>query len=285
MFKLQNVLVQLNEMKDTSSSNIYLSSKITNLNLYFEITNELIDVSNNKFNNKSLDISGLQVDLDQVLLNINNYKKWFLEMINSQVNTNTGFFSFLKKKIQPVYQTTNDSEKILESLDQLFLQLKNKIVVEKEKVFLETIPILDNTFTEIKINNVYPIKIPTDKHYGHDWPSELAKEFTVPNLNVKDKKFIGIQINAKVHDQGFGGTGQVCVRGFINENATVPFFWVDREKIRDPPHPPHPHYSALILSDMYEIKEGDIIKIWLCCPPWAAWTATMKSLEVSFKFE
>ena len=67
MFKLQNVLVQLNEMKDTSSSNIFLSSKVTNLNLYFEITNELIDVSNNKFNNKSLDISGLQVDLDQVL--------------------------------------------------------------------------------------------------------------------------------------------------------------------------------------------------------------------------
>lgn len=282
MFKLQNVLVQLNEMKDTSSSNIYLSSKITNLNLYFEITNELIDVSNNKFNNKSLDISGLQIDLDQVLLNINNYKKWFLEMINSQVNSNTGFFSFFKKKIIPVYQTTNDSEKILESLDQLFLQLKNKIVVEKEKVFLETIPVIDNTFTEIKINNVYPIKIPTDKHYGHDWPSELAKEFTVPNLNVKDKKFIGIQINSEVHDQAFGGTGQVCVRGFINENATVPFFWVDREKIRDPPHP---HYSAIILSDMYEIKEGDVIKIWLCCPPWDAWTANMKSLEVSFKFE
>ena len=136
-----------------------------------------------------------------------------------------------------------------------------------------------NTFTEIKINNVYPIKIPTDKHYGHDWPSELAKEFTVPNLNVKDKKFIGIQINSEVHDQGFGGTGQVCVRGFINENATVPFFWVDREKN------PSLLYSAIILSDMYEIKEGDVIKIWLCCPPWAAWTATMKSLEVSFKFE
>ena len=146
MFKLQNVLVQLNEMKDTSSSNIYLSSKITNLNLYFEITNELIDVSNNKFNNKSLDISGLQVDLDQVLLNIDNYKKWFVEMINSQVNSNTGFFSFLKKKIQPVYQTTNDSEKILESLDQLFLQLKNKIVIREEKVFLEMIPQLDNTW-------------------------------------------------------------------------------------------------------------------------------------------
>jgi len=279
MFKLQNILVQLNEMKDTSSSNIFLSSKVTNLNLYFEITNELIDVSNNKFNNKSLDISGLQVDFDQVLLNINNYKKWFLEMINSQVNTNTGFFSFLKKKIQPVYQTTNDSEKILESLDQLFLQLKNKIVIREEKVFLEIIPQLDNTFTEIKINNVYPIKIPTDKHYGHDWPSELAKEFTVPNLNVKDKKFIGIQINAEVHDQAFGGTGQVCVRGFINENATVPFFWVDREKN------PSLLHSAIILSDMYEIKEGDVIKIWLCCPPWAAWTATMKSLEVSFKFE
>ena len=158
-------------------------------------------------------------------------------------------------------------------------QLKNKIVVEKEKVFLEMIPQLDNTFTEIKINNAHPIKIPTDKHYGHDWPSELAKEFTVPNLNVKDKKFIGIQINAEVHDQAFGGTGQVCVRGFINENATVPFFWVDREKN------PSLLHSALILSDMYEIKEGDIIKIWLCCPPWAAWTANMKSLEVSFKFE
>ena len=279
MFKLQNVLVKLNEMKDTSSSNIYLSSKITNLNLYFEIINELIDVSNNKFNNKSLDISSLDVDLDQVILNINNYKKWFLEMVNSQVNSNTGFFSFFKKKIIPAYQTTNESEKILESLDQLFLQLKNKIVIREDKVFLEMIPQLDNTFTEIKINNVYPIKIPTDKHYGHDWPSELAKEFTVPNLNVKDKKFIGIQINSEVHDQGFGGTGQVCVRGFINENATVPFFWVDREKN------PSLLHSAIILSDMYEIKEGDVIKIWLCCPPWAAWTATMKSLDVSFKFE
>ena len=133
--------------------------------------------------------------------------------------------------------------------------------------------------SEIKINNVHPIKIPTDKHYGHDWPSELAKEFTVPNLNVKDKKFIGIQINSEVHDQGFGGTGQVCVRGFINENAIVPFFWVDREKN------PSLLHSAIILSDMYEIKEGDVIKIWLCCPPWDAWTATMKSLEVSFKFE
>ena len=279
LYKLKNILEQLNEIKDLSNSNIYLSSKVTNLNLYFEITNELIDVSNNKFNNKSLDISGLELDLDQVLLNINNYKKWFLEMINNQVNSNTGFFSFFKKKIIPAYQTTNDSEKMLESLDQLFVKLKNKIVVEKEKVFLETIPQLDNTFTEIKINNVYPIKIPTDKHYGHDWPSELAKEFTVPNLNVKNKKFIGIQINSEVHDQGFGGTGQVCVRGFINENATVPFFWVNREKN------PSLLHSAIILSDMYEIKEGDIIKIWLCCPPWAAWTATMKSLEVSFKFE
>jgi len=279
MFKLQNVLVQLNEMKDISSSNIYLSTKVTNLNLYFEITNELIDVSNNTFNNKYLNISNPDVDLDQVILNIINYKKWFIEMINSQVNSNTGFFSFLKKKIIPVYQTTNDSEKILESLNQLFLQLKNKIIIREDKVFLETIPIIDNTFTEIKINNVYPIKIPTDKHYGHDWPSELVKEFTVPNLNVKDKKFIGIQINSEVHDQGFGGTGQVCVRGFINENAIVPFFWVDREKN------PSLLHSAIILSDMYEIKEGDVIKIWLCCPPWAAWTATMKSLEVSFKFE
>ena len=141
----------------------------------------------------------------------------------------------------------------------------------------------EQDFIPISINYISPIKIPsgTDKWYGNNWPSELVKEFIIPNLNVDTSLgiFKGIQIDTEIHDQGFGGTGHINLRCFINNIAIKPLIWIDREDV------PSGIYSFLIENSTCKLSTNDKVQIWLCCPAWNGWSANMKTFKLTYKYE
>ncbi len=110
--------------------------------------------------------------------------------------------------------------------------------------------------------------------YGSNWPYKLAFEYDTPEL-PNTKTFGGLIMKCECIDQGWGGTGHVNIRYQVGTNKIIPAFFIDRNKN------PSSIYTYLIKPD--ELDSYTHIKVWLCCPPWSGWSATLKSTTIDIK--
>lgn len=120
-----------------------------------------------------------------------------------------------------------------------------------------------------------PVLIPYCEGYGCNWPSKVAATFVVPDTE-KETFLVGVHVRCFAADQGFGGTGHAQVRFQVNEDMAVPAFSVWRDKV------PDGRYSFVIGPD--KVKVGDLVQIWVCCPPWNAWRMHVSDIEIEAKF-
>lgn len=121
-----------------------------------------------------------------------------------------------------------------------------------------------------------PIEKPHDPLYGGDFKSKLITKFILPNLKVINKIFDGIEIICNCVDQDWGGTGQCNIRYFVNDKWFGPAFYINRETSKDN------NYNFTIKHE--EVKTGDKISIWLCCPGWNGWSAKLNNISVKLKY-
>jgi len=134
-----------------------------------------------------------------------------------------------------------------------------------------------NFSSSINITNTYPINIPQCDGYGCNWPSILATEFIIPEINIiNENVFSGIELVINANDQGWGGTGHNNVRYQINNNKPVVGFFIDRDKNKN-------NVYTIIIPPS-QIKSNDTIKLWLSCAPWGAWKASMTNIKGTIKF-
>jgi len=129
----------------------------------------------------------------------------------------------------------------------------------------------------LKINNTHIIEENKYRGYGCDWPTKVACEFVIPNIDSEDDLHLfGVNVICNAIDQGFGGTGHAQVRFQVNDEVAVPAFSIWRDKV------PDNIYKFSIGPD--KVKIGDTIKIWVCCPPWNAWSLTLNSINATAIF-
>lgn len=128
----------------------------------------------------------------------------------------------------------------------------------------------------ILINHSHEILEKSHRGYGCDWPSKIACEFVVPNIDNTELSLCGVMVTCNAIDQGWGGTGHTQIRYQVNNDVAIPGFSVWRDKV------PEGNYNFTITPD--KVKVGDTVKIWLCCPPWNGWSLKLNSINSKVLF-
>ena len=125
-------------------------------------------------------------------------------------------------------------------------------------------------YEHVTVYNNDPVIIPASSltesgeiRYGSDWPSKVVLTYIVQS------KLSKIRIKYIADDQGFGGTGHANVRYQINTDEPVVMAFLK-----------HNEYENNIYT--YDINTslipGDKITLYLICPPWNAWRATIHDI-------
>ena len=141
-----------------------------------------------------------------------------------------------------------------------------------------------NFIGPVKINHTHTVDYPMPNvlsHcYGDGWPNKMVCEFIVPEffgvITQEQKEFFGVEIESKLADQGWGGTGHDQLRYQVNDGLPIPGASVARDKF------PEGIYKFTIPPD--QVKLGDTVKIWLFCPPWNGWSMIMESIKAQSIF-
>lgn len=173
-------------------------------------------------------------------------------------------------------------KKINTKFEEIIKKLSSQISSEKisENNALDEIQeIIFDFKTNLPLHIDYngPIEKPHDPLYGGDFKSKLITKFTVPNLKVNNKNFEGIVMKCNCIDQEWGGTGQCNIRYFVNDKWFGSAFYINKEVCKDN------NYTFTIKSE--DVKSGDKISIWLCCPGWNGWSAKLNSFEIKLKYQ
>ena len=152
------------------------------------------------------------------------------------------------------------------------------ITKQPNEEVVKNIDITMNSELPIVITNTHEILERSHRGYGCDWPSKVACEFVIPNINMEESELTlcGVEVYCNAIDQEFGGTGHAQVRFQVNDDTAIPGFSVWRDKV------PEGNYTFTICPD--KIKVGDRVKIWICCPPWSAWRIKLNSIHARVKF-
>jgi hypothetical protein len=201
----------------------------------------------------------------------------------SSVHNSSKSQSPRKKSITPEDEDDNTffQKKINTRLEDIIKKLSLQISSEKPSENITIDDIQDIIFDSKAILPLYidyngPIEKPHDPLYGGDFKSKLITKFTLPNLRVNNKNFEGIEVNCNCIDQNWGGTGQCNIRYFVNDKWFGPAFYINRETSKDN------NYTFIIKHE--NVKSGDKINIWLCCPGWNGWFAKLNSIEIKLKY-
>ncbi len=293
---LENVLKNTIRLKSISIS------FVPKIDLYITVLQNCLNINKGVICDKYLDLDMLNTILPEFLSNINMCQiKIEKKFENVSVNlNNSGSFrkcvpqqsprksTSLSSSISEFFSSSNSKKNISyenseESLNEL-LDTENKRLDELIKKItlcisnckpnnlvcsnIQQIQIISNVKLPLEVDHNSSFEKPYDPLYGGDFKSKLALQFKVPNLNVLNKTFDGIKINCVCTDQEWGGTGQSNVRYFVNDKWFNPGFYINREKILDK------NYSFIIKKE--DIKSGDTVTIWLCCPGWNGWKAILE---------
>ncbi len=294
-------------LKDTIKLKSISISFIPKIDLYITVLQNCYNINKGIITDKFLDLDMLNAILPDFLSNINSCRNKIehkFENISVNLNkSNSGncvrksipqsprkttslsssiseFFSSSSSKKSISCETEETLEEILNTenkkLDELIKKItlcisnckKNNLVCD----MIQKIQIISKVNFPLEVDNNSSFEKPHDPLYGGDFKSKLALEFKVPNLNVSNKTFENIKVNCICTDQEWGGTGQCNVRYFVNDKWFGPAFYINREKTLDK------NYSFIIKQE--DIKTGDNITIWLCCPGWNGWKAIMYFIDV-----
>jgi hypothetical protein len=141
---------------------------------------------------------------------------------------------------------------------------KEVLMIEDKSELKEVIKEIELNFDEqIFVNHRNKVMIPKCKGYGANWPSKLCIEFIIPELPDDRYQLFYVKIKLTSYDQKWGGTGHCQVRYQINNEMPIIGFSVNTEKNKEN------EYEIRISGE--NIKVGNIVKIWACCPPWSGW--------------
>jgi hypothetical protein len=300
---LDSVIHNIIKLKNISTS------FVPKIDLYITVLQNCSNINKNLVCDKFLDLDMLNTILPEFLENINSchnkIEKKF-EGISVNLNcSNSGSFSGSFRKYIP--QSPRKSTSIGSSITEFFSSSKRNMSCESsEESLLEVldtenkkldelikkislcisnckqnklicdniqqIQIISNIKLPLEVDNNSSFEKPHDPLYGGDFKSKLALEFKIPNLNVSNKTFEYIKVNCICKDQEWGGTGQCNVRYFVNDKWFNPGFFINREKT------PNNIYIFNIKKE--DVKTGDIVYIYLCCPGWNGWKAIMEYIDV-----
>jgi hypothetical protein len=278
--------------------NTHTSPDITNTSP--EITNTSPDITNTspEITNTSPEITNVNIESDSGNTNMytvntaSNSATGNVATINTN-NINTDNSNDLNESTVFVSNTNNDSFKSPDSPknnnssspnrgSMTSVKKQNRASIDPNiniNMPCDIVEELDIKFTSIMIKNTQKIKIPYCEGYGCNWPSEMACEFDIPNGNnatIDKYEFHTMSFDCIATDQGWGGTGHTQVRVQINDQMpfTVFSIWMDKNEGNK--------YNFLVGSNI--AKVGDHVKIWLCCPPWSGWKASLEKLNGQITF-
>jgi hypothetical protein len=201
------------------------------------------------------------------LENKEKYSELIINFVNDLQNKNNEYSNEkINKEVNNIQDINNkqdnDTKEIANSLEE---EIQQNIVI-------------DISFTSlISISSSHSINIPACNGYGNNWPSILATEIIVPKIDsINNNVFSGIELIFNATDQGWGGTGHSNIRYQINDSKNMGSIFIDRDKNKEN------LYSIIIPPS--NINSNDKILIWLSCPPWNGWEATINSIKGILKF-
>jgi hypothetical protein len=115
--------------------------------------------------------------------------------------------------------------------------------------------------------------------YGSDFPYIGICEFNLPELDSSDRyesSYITLDINAK--DQGWGGTGHVQIRYQINDGECLHGVDINRD------NNPAGEYNMSIPFNQ-KVSSYDKINLYLLCPAWGGWSASVTGVKGEICYE
>lgn len=182
-----------------------------------------------------------------------------------------------------LFKATNENVKTIKDL----IGINDKDLLENEEneenveqLEIKYIDIPTNFSDPVKVNYLgsRTIKEPYCTGYGADFNNVNACEFIIPDDLLIDERYklYGIHIECVATDQGFGGTNQSHMRYQINDDVTVKVFQVDRHQF------PTGIYNFSIPSE--QIKNGDIVKLWIFAPGWNGWSMSLNKVTATGRF-
>lgn len=110
--------------------------------------------------------------------------------------------------------------------------------------------------------------------YGSDFPATEVCEFTIPD---GCNKILCAELHIEACDQGWGGTGHVQIRYRVDRGVHEQAFNVNRNNT------PDNQYSFNIKGT--EIAPGNKVKVFLLCPRWGGWSASVSKVDVKLKYK
>lgn len=163
-------------------------------------------------------------------------------------------------------------------------QIENK-KDKKEKV-ITTTNSFKKKFKVIKIETNYKtVKVRGSEKrliLNNDISYELFADFNLP----EDNNIYKLDIVVNAEDQGWGGTGHVCVKYAIDEidtnlnlNYSKTAFNIDRNN----PEIENNNYKFTINSD--ELHSKSNIKLFILCPVWNGWSGEIKYVDAELTYE
>ncbi len=173
----------------------------------------------------------------------------------------------------------NTSSNIDNANKNIEINLNNKINNEIEIEIENKIEYIDLSYNlPFKVTNKDIVGEKQFQGYGKNWSSKIITEIILPN-NINCIK--RLEITCIACDQGFGGTGHVQLRYQLNNEVPFVAFSIWRDRV------PDNNYKFIIDNDNNNIfnkilQPNDIIKLWLCVPPWNAWTGTITDLKCCY---
>jgi len=114
--------------------------------------------------------------------------------------------------------------------------------------------------------------------YGSDFPFINLCEFNLPELDTSSDYDSYITLDIKANDQGWGGTGHVQVRYQINDGECFHGFNVNRDNNLTG------EYNINIPLDN-TIQSSDKINLYLLCPTWGGWVASVSEIKGEICYE
>ena len=136
--------------------------------------------------------------------------------------------------------------------------------------------IIQTTFEDsVEINyNTQNSPLDNCEGYGSDFPAEKVCQFVIPDL---EQKVICAEVEMIACDQNWGGTGHVQVRYKVNEGKHEHAFNVNRSSC--------PDNQYLFNIKGTELSSKDRVELFILCPKWGGWSASVSSVNVKLKFK
>lgn len=202
------------------------------------------------------------------LNNLNNKFKTCKTVLDLFENINID--EYIKSKEEAKSKEEGESKEEDESPlkeDDVDIEIEPIIPKKKEEI-------IQNTFegsVKINYNTQNP---PLNNCEGCDFPAEKVCHFFIPDL---EQKVICAEVKMVACDQNWGGTGHVQVRYKVNGGKHEHAFNVNRSSC--------PDNQYLFNIKGTELSSKDRVELFILCPKWGGWSASVSAVDVKLKYK